>query len=383
VTVRVVYLDRTEVRQEPCEAPMTDGILTSAWGRSMRAAASAPDELGRISIRFPADAKLVQLDPLDPRTWKLGQPWRIGHPLLARSVDWIPSEAELIRLTDAIGASTGIDPRTAPAQLPPELVVTTMTASNNEILAGGKSVLELRVTNRGQGPAYRVYATLRSSVASLQGLQFSFGRIEPGATVSRSQRIELPENTEEDTAMLVVVFHEANGFSPANFSHRFPVRVVAGAPRLSITCATADGNLEVDAGEVVRLRCVIKNEGGRAANQVTTLAVVGTQRVQSRPVIISSRASETIELPLRIPTHVGIDQQLAIAVTASEPAGGQRAGTTVAVTIRRPRLCPSGKLTREEYRTKRASLERARAAGDLTADEFDRYDAELVGCLEE
>jgi hypothetical protein len=59
-----------------------------------------------------------------------------------------------------------------------------------------------------------------------------------------------------------------------------------------------------------------------------------------------------------------------------------RAATKVEVKVRRPRLCPSGKLDRPQYLAKRRALEEARAAGDITADEFDRYDAELVGCLE-
>jgi hypothetical protein len=47
-----------------------------------------------------------------------------------------------------------------------------------------------------------------------------------------------------------------------------------------------------------------------------------------------------------------------------------------------PALCPDGKLTRASYASKRGKLDAARKKGDLTQEEFDRYDAELVGCLE-
>ena len=47
-----------------------------------------------------------------------------------------------------------------------------------------------------------------------------------------------------------------------------------------------------------------------------------------------------------------------------------------------PKVCPHGRLTREKYRAKRAELKAALDAGELTQEEFDSYDAELVGCLE-
>lgn len=380
----VKYIDRVEETRERCVDPLADAVLTTPWGRTLRGVSDAPDIDGRTTLRFPADARVVQLDPLDRRTWKLGEPWRIRHPMWVEDFIWTPTEADLEPFVVAIGAGLGVDATSAPALQPPELLVTNLNASNGEILAGGPSTIELAVQNRGHGPAYRVTATIRSSLDQLHGLQFSFGKIDAGATAIRRARVELAENTEETSAMLVVVFSEANGFAPANFSRRFPVRVVATAPRLAVACRTASGDVEVDAGEIVRLRCEVRNEGGRLATAVTTTASVGGQRAASRATDIAPRAAETVEVPVRIPTGASIDQQLLIDVVAAEAAkGGQRATARVAVTIRRPRVCPSGKLTRAEYRTKRAELDRARAAGDLTAEEFDRYDAELVGCLDE
>jgi hypothetical protein len=380
----VRYVDRTEETRERCVDPLADAVLTTPWGRTMLGVSDAPDAEGRATLRFAADARVVQLDPLDRRTWRLGESWRIRHPMWVHDFVWTPTEADLAPFVIAIGAGLGVDATTGPALQPPELLVTNLHASNTEILAGGQSTIELAVQNRGQGPAYRVTATVRSSLAQLHGLQFSFGKIDAGATAIRRARVDLAANTEETSAMLVVVFSEANGFAPANYSRRFPVRVVATAPRLAVTCRTASGDTDVDAGEIVRLRCEVRNDGGRLATEVTTSAAIGGQRAASRAIDIAPRTAETVEVPLRIPTGAAIDQQLVIDVTATESAAdGQRATTRVAVTLRRPRVCPSGKLTRAAYRTKRAELDRARAAGALTADEFDRYDAELVGCLDE
>lgn len=384
LVLTVKYLDRIEETRERCVEPLAEAVLVTPWDRTLRGVSDTPDEQGRATLRFPADARVVQLDPLDRRSWKLGEAWRIRHPLWATELIWTPSEADLEPFVIAIGAGLGIDASIGPALQPPELHVTNLHTSNGEILAGGPSMIELAVQNRGQGPAYRVSAVVRSSLGELHGLQFSFGKIDAGATAVRRARVELAENIEETSAMLVVVFTEANGFAPANYSRRFPVRVVATAPRLAVSCRTASGDAEVDAGEIVRLRCEVRNEGGRLATDVTTHATIGGQRATSRATDIAPRGAESVEVPIRIPTGASIDQQLVIEVVAAESAtGGQRAATRLPVTIRRPRVCPSGKLTRAEYRTKRANLERARASGDLTAEEFDRYDAELVGCLDE
>jgi len=387
ITVREVYADAIETSALPCVEPMGEMQITSPWGGALRAPVSSPDAQGRSVARFTLQPVEASVDPLDPRTWPRGEAWRtwtVTHPMLTTPFVWRPTDADIAVLALAVGASVGVDASSAPVTVPPDVVVDGLRAAHDEILAGGETVLELTVTNRGQGPAYRLYALTRSSLPALQGVQFSIGKLAPGQTASRRVRVALAENVGESTAMLVLVFNEANGFAPANFSRRFPVKIVATAPRLAVTCKPAGDVHEVDAGESLRLRCTIRNDGGRQAKQVSTmLAIGGVARLTSAPIDLAPRTQATVELPVRIPTDAAIDQQVAIEVTASEPPGGQRATTTVMVTIRRPRVCPTGKLTRAEYRLKRAELERARAAGDLTADEFDRYDAELVGCLDE
>ena len=53
----------------------------------------------------------------------------------------------------------------------------------------------------------------------------------------------------------------------------------------------------------------------------------------------------------------------------------------VTVIVGKPRLCKPGQLTRAQYAAKLTELRAAAAAGDLTQDQLDRYETELVGCL--
>jgi hypothetical protein len=367
----------------PCPDRLDDLWVTAPWGRSAHARV---DNTGGLPPRARVSPSWgeVPLDPLDRRTWAIGaRPWKIAHPLLAAPVTWTPNEAQLEWLAHGMGAAAGIDVSVGAASYPPDLVVGELRASNDELLAGGATALELSIENRGEGPAYRVVATVRSSVAALHGVQFSFGKILPGQRLSRRVRVELPPTEPEPSAMLVLVLAEANGFAPANVSKRIPIRVVASVPRLVATCTLPTDSPEVDAGQVVRLRCLLANEGGRLARRVEVTATLGADRSTAAPVDVGPRARAMVEVPVRIPPGATIDQQLVIEVVAADAGATARATTRVQVIVRRPGQCPTGRLDRAQYLAKRRSLEEARAAGDLTADEFDRYDAELVGCLDQ
>jgi hypothetical protein len=50
--------------------------------------------------------------------------------------------------------------------------------------------------------------------------------------------------------------------------------------------------------------------------------------------------------------------------------------------VGRPQICPDGKLTREKFATKRSDLRRKLAAGLITEAELEKYEADLVACLE-
>ena len=167
-------------------------------------------------------------------------------------------------------AAAADDERDAPA--PPHAALTAVLSSDAS--HGGVNRIVLSVTNRGPDPAYGVVAQLRSSSAALHGLQLSFGRIERGETVARTQDVAL-----------------------------------AGADEIAPTVVAA---------------------------------------------VTSSNAPPA-----------STTGKLRLATEATLPG-----------------LCTRGALTRDAYRIKRNGLEAALAAAALTQQEFDRYDAALVSCIE-
>jgi hypothetical protein len=369
--------------EEACPDPLEPMTVAAPWGRSVHVpVANPPGTPPTAVVNGPwGDAAI---DPLDRRTWsKVTGAWRFEHPLLEAPVTWTPNEEESSRIVRGIGLTLGIDSSIGAVSDPPELIVDGPRVSNNELLGGGPSVLALTIENKGQGTAYRVYAVVRSSAPALHGLQFSFGKVAPGQVITRHLGVELPANVTDPSAMLVLAFSEANGFAPANVSKRFPIKIVATAPHLAITCVPATGGPEVDAGQALRMRCTIANDGGQVARGVAVTGSMGGGAAASISVAdIPARGSAVVEIPVRAPSSAAIDDKLAVEIAVTESSLSLRAATKVEVLVRRPRLCPTGKLERPQYLTKRRALEEARAAGDITAEEFDRYDAELVGCLE-
>jgi hypothetical protein len=112
----IKYVDRTEETRDRCVEPLADAVLTTPWGRTLRGVSDEPDVYGRATLRFAPDARAVQLDPLDRRTWKIGETWRVRHPMLEEDLAWTPTADELETFVTAIGISLGIDatrPRTS------------------------------------------------------------------------------------------------------------------------------------------------------------------------------------------------------------------------------------------------------------------------------
>jgi len=379
-----VYAGHTETKLLPCKYSRDAVHLIAPWGVDATAALAdaGPDRPGALVAVLQIDWAMSGLDPLDAETWERAErPWRLEHPMLEAPVSWTPTRADLEIMAAAAGRAAGIDPVVVAGGSPPDIVVDEFSVGGGEVLAGSVSSLEVAITNRGAGDAYRLYATTRSSIPALHGLQFSFGRVPAGASVRRKLSVSVPA-LEESDAMVVLVFSEANQFPPRNFGKRFPLRMVSELARLAMTCTLADKAAEADAGEVVRVRCQVRNIGGRTATGVSVSVSVAGAATKSHAIDIYPQASTAFDLPVRIPSGAKIDERLALEAIATETSHGARTTAKTEITVRRPRLCPQGRLTRAQYQTKRSELEAALAAGDLTREEFDRYDEELVGCLE-
>lgn len=123
------------------------------------------------------------------------------------------------------------------------------------------------------------------------------------------------------------------------------------------------------------------NTGTGAANVVLETSLAGATPVVSPAKRIAPGEYTPLDARIMIPRDLAIDSAVDIAIVAVDRQFARSASTRIVGVIRKPRLCAAGQLTHTRYRAKLVELRAALAAGDLTQDQFDRYDAELVSCL--
>ena len=148
-----------------------------------------------------------------------------------------------------------------------------------------------------------------------------------------------------------------------------------------MTCQIAGNDAEslVVAGKQAQVKCSVVNKSDKRL--LSNFDVKATLGASSRAVAIT-RAIEpgetrAVVVGLAVPPTLEGDAELVVALGGK---GVVPKSVTVKIKVASG-LCGGKKLTMEEYRERRAKLEKAFAAGALTATEFDRYDAELVSCL--
>jgi hypothetical protein len=368
----------TEPPQQECDRGRLNAIAviaTTPWGYRVRGVWL---DARRVVFRVPWGQS--GLDPLaDDAPALASRPWGIA------GIVWIPTREEAGQILKLVGDGSDTQPDLVRGGPAPSLEVAALDVVGGALQAGATGTLVVRVSNHGPGTAYRVIATTRSSVTSLHGLRLGFGMIKPGAQKVRKIQVAIPVTENAPDTMLVLVLGEGNGFTPRNTSKRITIHPVAAAPVLALRCAIAghdDAHPELDAGENVDLRCTVDNSGGVDA-QIELAASIGggvPARSDERP--LAHGGNVVMDLPLTIPRDVALDSTLEILVTARDARFQRSASTTITGVVRKPKLCSSGQLTRAQYNAKIAELRAAFAAGDLTQAELDRYDAELVGCLQ-
>jgi hypothetical protein len=360
-----------------CDEELLDAIAVIAvtpWGRRVRGAWTDAQQLV-----FRVDWTATGVDPLaDNATELVARPWMISTAL------WTPTRAEASRILKLISNATRTEPDLIRGGMAPDLQVTAFDLAEGGFRAGGEAMLRLGIANRGAGTAYRVIATTRSSIATLHGQRMGFGMIKPGTTKYRTLLLTVPPwETAEDT-MLVVAFTEGNDFTPGNASRRFMIKRSQTEPVLHLQCVIlgrGESPLELNAGELVVLRCTVNNTGTAAAEVAIEIAIAGVTSHNSVGQSIAVRGRAVFDVPLVVPRDLLIDSYVELAVTARDAVFLRTARTSIVGVVRRPRLCTAGQLTREQYHAKLAELRAAVAAGDLTSVQLDRYDAELVACL--
>jgi hypothetical protein len=214
----------------------------------------------------------------------------------------------------------------------------------------------------------------------------SFGSIKPGTDKVRRLPVTLPVTETAPDTMLVLVLSEGNGVVPANVSRRVSIVSSPLAPKLAVRCILrSDGGRrpDFDAGETLQMRCAVDNTGDAAAKVVDLEASIGggtPVHSQTQPIAVGGHVF--FDLSITIPRELPIDAPVEITITAHDRQSSRTTSTKLTGVVGRPKLCVPGKLTRAQYRAKLAELRAAVAAGDLTQAQLDRYDAELVTCLQ-
>ncbi|HEX4418080.1 MAG TPA: hypothetical protein VH165_09290 [Kofleriaceae bacterium] len=375
----------SELDATPCDRPHLDAvqvIATTPWQREIRGAWLDPKHLV-----FRADWKVTGLDPLAADT-----PGVLAKPWLISGTSWTPSPTEASQLLDTLGRATDTEPALVHGGAAPRLEVTAFEAADGTLRAGTGGTLIVKIANHGPGAAYRVTATTRSSVASLHDQRLSFGMIQPGAEKTRQLSVAIPDSETSPDTMLVLVVAEGNGFAPQNVSHRVPIAASANAPApvapsapgLAIHC-TVPGHdaarLELSAGDGVSLHCIVDNSTKKPTRVELETTIAGHPPVKSRAQAVAAGGNAAFDVPLVLPRDLAIDAPVEIALDAHDRKAKLDAHTALTAVVHERRLCTPGQLTRAQYQAKLTELRALVKAGDMTQAQLDRYDAELVACL--
>jgi len=160
-------------------------------------------------------------------------------------------------------------------------------------------------------------------------------------------------------------------------------RVVVGAtpPQLEVTFEAGANGLEIGVGG--QLVLTVHNRGGSTASTFVAKTRSSMPALHGRVFSfgnVQPGSTVTRTLDVTIPDDV-VDDAATVLVTFTEGSGNAPAELTKKLPLTRA-VCPGGKLTRAKYDEKRGKLKRALAAGDMTQAEFDKFDAELLHCLE-
>jgi hypothetical protein len=136
-------------------------------------------------------------------------------------------------------------------------------------------------------------------------------------------------------------------------------------------------------GGASRLVLAIENRGGSTAIDVAAKTRSSVAALHGLAFVfgkIHPGKTATRSLVVKLPDDTTGDTAT-VLFTFSEAAGNAPPELVRKLPLTRS-LCPGGKLTRAQYDDKRKKLQRTVDAGDMSQDQFDRLDAEMLRCLE-
>jgi hypothetical protein len=207
----------------------------------------------------------------------------------------------------------------------------------------------------------------------------------PSSAVRPTAKLAIPD----PSATLVNHAGPANSTIPAKATPETPPprEKLADPPAAPLLLSCAAVEKDAAPGQQLRIRCESTNPNESATHVKSVDVAVGTGAALGavgqglpdiaphghvefevtptlpRSVKAGSLLPITITMTINTPEFAPVHQQILIRVT---PAG----------------MCTQGKLTRDAYEAKRKRMQDALKSGALNQAEYDRYDAEIVSCLE-
>ena len=147
----------------------------------------------------------------------------------------------------------------------------------DDVLASGVlTPVTLSVTNAGTKPVCRTYATSTSGNDTLDGVEYYFGRINPGQTASYTVKVRSPDGYPTENSVVDLAFGDVTRAVLARESVSVTTRGNA-LPRYAWTYAFddklgGDGDGVVEVGETIHLKVDVLNVGeGDGVNAAFTL----------------------------------------------------------------------------------------------------------------
>jgi hypothetical protein len=386
-----VWCPVTEVSRGECKVPSTireqqdvacpreldfrsvQVSIISPWGAVYGAMSD-----GQGIADVPVDWSTTGVDPLDANApAKLATNWKVFADE-DRTVPLKLSPEQVERMLIAIGTATDTQYEVGAANEKATLSAELRGAA--ALVPGKPAHITLTIKNSGPRPAYRVIAKLQSSVPALHGHQLSFGRINPGITKIRSRLLSLPQESEDRTALVVA---EVTYFTGDPVSTRKRDAIVregkpAESPReLALACKLATP--EVMPGGRVQIGCDVRNLSSGPMSELTVKVLVrGVETPNSAP---RNLPGGTVKLELNGKTSDNEQQGAVVPVQVRISAPGHPA-VEQSLLVRISATRCQVRLTRAEYQVRLVPLQELLDKGGLSQKEFDKYDAELVACLQ-
>lgn len=184
-------------------------------------------------------------------------------------------KAEAARL-EAAFKGVGIDWSDCTNPTAADVRMTLAVGADNVLAAGVLTPVTLSVTNAGDKPVCRTYATSTSGNDTLDGVEYYFGKINPGETRSYTVKVRSQDGYPTEQSRVDLAFGDVNRTVLARQS--VPVATAGHAlPRYAWTYAFddktgGDGDGVVEVGETIHLKVDVMNVGeGDGVNAAFTL----------------------------------------------------------------------------------------------------------------